>query len=246
MTGLLTALTFLTTLPIPLRRMDKPDSLGRAAPWFSLVGALLGGLLWLAFAGLGWLFPQTIVAALVTALWALITGGLHLDGLADCCDGLLAAAVPERRLEIMRDPRLGTFGGVGLALFLLLKFLAVLSLPPDLRLAGLVLAPALARWLLLPAALQPQARPGGLGAAFAGQLSRWGLLVGALTPAALATLFGLHAWLAAAMGCLAALAAVALARRRLGGVTGDVFGLVVELSELAVLLGFSMHLPGLF
>src|SRR5262245_61596780 len=98
--------------------------MGRAALWFPLIGfglglVLAGGLLLFRL-----FFSPALAAALTVAAWAALTGGLHLDGLADCCDGLLATATPERRLEIMRDPRLGAFGVTGLTLFLILKVLA--------------------------------------------------------------------------------------------------------------------------
>jgi adenosylcobinamide-GDP ribazoletransferase len=205
---------------------------------------------------LGALFSPVLAAALLVALWAALTGGLHLDGLADCFDGLLAAVPPERRLEILRDPRLGAFGGIGLALHLLLKTLAVASLPAfslslplpfalglllPASLAPLLLAPALARWLILPVALQPMARPGGLGAEFALGLSRRALLISALIPLGVALLSGPRGLLAAALAALVAAGLVLLALRRLGGLTGDVLGLVVELAELVVLLTFAMH-----
>jgi adenosylcobinamide-GDP ribazoletransferase len=179
------------------------------------------------------------------ALWAALTGGLHLDGLADCGDGLLAAVAPERRLEIMRDPRLGAFGGLSLVLFVIIKILAVASLPVArpwtalLAVGPLLLAPVVGRWLILLAARQPAARAGGLGQAFAAGLPPRSLLLAAVLPAALALLGGPRAGLAAGLACVVALAILRLARARLGGVTGDVFGLVVELAELTVLLTFA-------
>jgi adenosylcobinamide-GDP ribazoletransferase len=251
MTGLRLALGFLTAIPI---RVEAPaqDSLGRAAVWFPVVGLLLGGLLAAAHAALGLLFPPLLAAGLVVALWAVLTGGLHLDGLADCCDGLLAAVSRERRLEIMRDSRLGAFGAIGLVLFLILKVLALASLSTDLRIThyalrftsyALLVAPALARLLLLPVALQPAARAGGLGAAFASGLSPGRTAVAAVLPLALIVLGGWRAAVAAGAACAVALGVAGLARARLGGVTGDVLGLTVELAELAALLAFAARLP---
>ncbi len=233
------ALSFLTILPI--RAPDsRPEDLGRAAAWFPAVGLVLGALLVAARWALGWLFPPLLAAALVVALWAALTGGLHLDGLADCGDGLLAAVPPARRLEIMRDPRLGTFGGLSLCLFILLKILAVAALPVGpARLYALVLAPALARGLMLLTVRQPSARPGGLGAAFALGLTPAGLLAAAGLPLVLVLLGGWRAAAAAGLALLVTLAVLGLARRRLGGVTGDVFGLTVEMTELAVLLAYA-------
>lgn len=237
------AVGFLTVIPVRILEPFRPGDLGRAAAWYPLVGLLIGfGLCAVRFAAAR-LFPDPLGAVLVVAAWAALTGGLHLDGLADCCDGLLAAVAPERRLEIMRDPRLGTFGGAGLILFLLLKTSAVMAIPPA---AGswqvffpLLLAPVLARALLLLAARRPMARPGGLGAEFALGVTRLTYFWAGLVPLALLGFGGLRGLTAAAVGLLVALGVIRLANRRLGGLTGDVLGLQVELVELAVLLVFA-------
>ncbi len=186
-------------------------------------------------------FSPLLSAALVVALWAALTGGLHLDGLADCGDGLLAAVSPERRLEIMRDPRLGTFGGATLILYLLLKTFAIASLPVPSIIAFL-LAPAIARWLILLVAVQPSARPGGLGAAFKQGLNRTVYVGAAIIPIILIVLGGWRAVVAAVAAHLGALIIVRVARSRLGGITGDVLGLTVEVSELIILLAFAAAL----
>src|SRR5690349_10909663 len=127
MNDFLLAIGFLTVFPV---QTSAPESggLGRVGRWFPTVGLVLGVILAAVHFLLGQLFSPLLTAALVVALWAALTGGLHLDGLADCCDGLFAAVSPERRLEIMRDPRLGAFGGLGLILFIILKILAIASL----------------------------------------------------------------------------------------------------------------------
>jgi adenosylcobinamide-GDP ribazoletransferase len=239
MSGLWLALGFLTA--IPARSVaPQPGDLGRAAFWFSLVGLLLGGLIAGAKCLLDLFFPPFLTAALSVALWAALTGALHLDGLADCCDGLLAVASPERRLEIMRDPHLGAFGVVGLILYLLLKVGAVQALPAC-DWVPFLLAAATARWLILPVARQPNARPGGLGADFALGLTRRALVLAALFPLALLLFGGVRAVLATGLAGLMTFGVARLARTRLGGVTGDVFGLNVELAELAVLLTYAVQ-----
>lgn len=238
------ALGFLTTLPVPraAQSAPRPGDLGRAAVWFPLVGLGLGALL-LGADGVGrWLFPPLLAGALVVAFWAALTGGLHLDGLADCGDGLLAATSPERRLEIMRDPRLGAFGGLSLILFVLLKVLAVAALPAGdwwVRALPLLLAPVAGRWLLLLAARQPNARPGGLGADFALGLRPAALWLAGAATLLLTLLGGARGLVALALAHFLALLIFRAARARLGGVTGDVFGLTVELTELTVLLTFA-------
>lgn len=242
------ALSFMTMIPVRVTESLQPGDLGRAGAWFPLVGLILGGLLALARWGLGVILPGPLDAVLVIALWAALTGGLHLDGLADCCDGLLASLPPERRLEIMKDPRLGTFGGAGLLLHLLLKIFALAAITSiaaqgPLSLLALLLAPVLARWLILITARQPMARPGGLGVEFALGLRQRAFFTAAVLPLALIVLCGWRGLLAALLAHLMVWGVIRLARARLGGVTGDVLGLTVELGELAVLLAFAVRLP---
>jgi len=252
------ALGFLTVIPMRFSDLLQPGALGRAASWYPLVGLLIGGFLVAARFGLAFLFPDPLGAILVVALWAGLTGGLHLDGLADCGDGLLASVSPERRLEIMKDPRLGTFGGVALLLHLLIKIGAVMAIstlpvrealfpgipglaflaPPYL--APLLLAPALARWLIILAARQPMARPGGLGVEFALGVTRRTFFFAALVPLLLVLLGGWRAILAVVFAHLLTAGIIRLARSRLGGMTGDVLGLIVELGESVVLLVFAI------
>lgn len=225
------AATFLTTLPAPPFDVP-PGGLGPAARWFPLVGLVIGLLLWGVQTLAALFFSTTLVGAIVVLAWVALTGGLHLDGLADCCDGLLATTSRERRLEILRDPRVGTFGALGLILTLLLKTLAAGMAAP----AALLLAPVWARWLLLWAAHQPQARPEGMGAAFASGLTPGVIATAGLLPVVLLLFGGGRGLVGAALATLAMLALVRLARERLGGVTGDVYGLVVEVSEVVMLL----------
>ena len=149
------AFGFLTILPMPRVEYESND-LGRAGKWFPFVGAVIGTLLFGAESLYLQFFPKLLTGALTVTLWALLTGGLHLDGLADCFDGLTASVSRERRLEIMRDPRMGAFGGIGLSLFLILKVLATGFLFD--RIFGLLFAPIVARCAMLLAARQRCAR----------------------------------------------------------------------------------------
>lgn len=232
---ILIAFSLLTTLPLPSPASWQPGDSGRAAGWFPLVGLviglLVGGVHWLG----GLVFPPLVTGALALTAWVALTGGLHLDGLADCADGLLYPGAPEKRLEIMRDPRLGAFGAIGLALALLLKFSVLASLTPS-TLPAVLLAASLARWCILPAGLLPPAKPGGMGADFAAGLQETALVGSGFIPLGMACLLGVRGLLAAALGLLAAFGVLTLAKNRLGGITGDVFGLLVESVETVVLL----------
>ena len=235
------ALSFLTIIPTHIDDEVKIEDLGRAAGWFPLIGTLIGLLVILVRWGAGLFVSPLIAAILAVIIWSMLTGGLHLDGLADCCDGLLAAATPERRLEIMKDPRLGTFGGAGLMLHLLLKVALLSTLSGMSIVWSVALATSLGRWVVLLAARQPQARLDGLGSAFASGL-RWPMiLVAGLLPVTLAAMAGMRGFVSVGMVCLAGLIVFRVVKRRLGGMTGDVFGLLIELSEVVVLMVFAVQ-----
>jgi len=235
--GLLLAVRYLTIVPLFDPGATSREALGRAAGWFPVVGAMLG----LALAATDWLttrlFPSLLAALLTVTVWKFFTGGLHLDGLADCLDGLMGHD-RERRLAIMRDSRIGTFGAVGLILMLMLQIVAIADLPALARWRVLVLAPAVARATpALVARLFPPARAEGQGAAFvAGVGPRQ--LASALAVAGLVAglTLGRVGVIAAAVAWLAAVVVAGLIARRLGGVTGDVFGAAVESAELAAAL----------
>lgn len=121
MNALLAAVALLTIVPI--RRALNFNA--RAFTFFPLVGALIGVVLTTAFLILRLVFPPLVTAAVIVTFWALLTGALHLDGVSDAFDGLLAATTRERRLEILKDVHVGAFGATGLVLVLLLKFAAL-------------------------------------------------------------------------------------------------------------------------
>ncbi len=256
MKSLLIALGFLTAIPVRTRA-PAPGDLGRSGACFPFVGLVLGAVLLAAQAVLSGRFPPLLSATIIVALWAALTGALHLDGLADCADGLLATVTRERRLEILRDPRVGAFGVVSLTLFLLLKAQAVGALlgaggdsPGSPRgwsatfhhFAPFVASTVFARWVVLVVARQPPARSSGSGADFSRGLGLRVFGVALVLPL-LVVCAGVAAgkWtvlVAAVIAHAVAFGIIALARARIGGVTGDVLGLTIELAELAVLLTF--------
>ncbi|HET9590465.1 MAG TPA: adenosylcobinamide-GDP ribazoletransferase [Anaerolineales bacterium] len=233
------AFGLLTTLPVKLPGDWSAGDSGRASLWYPLVGLVIGALTWLVWRGAILVFPPLVAGILALAAWVAWTGGLHLDGLADCCDGLLASASIERRLEIMKDPHLGAFSVIGLILVLLLKAAALVSLTYAASF-GILLAAALARWCILPAGLLPSARPGGLGADFSAGLKRSFILVSGVLPIALAFVLEVRGVVSLLLGAGAAALILQLAKSRIGGVTGDVLGMIVEIVETVVLLVFAV------
>lgn len=228
------AISLLTVIPTP---HHYPDAPGRAYAAFPLVGLLIGGLLWaVAWAG-GRVFPPDVAAFAVVVAWVGVTGGLHLDGFGDSCDGLFAAVSVERRLAIMQDSRAGSWAVVGLALLLLGKWSGVGAAPP----VALVIAPVLGRLVAVLAAYSfPYARRGGMGGYFRRGLGRAQVAVALVT--ALAVVGGLGRGLAAPLGGVLVLVALAAwwgARRLGGGLTGDTYGALCELTEVLTLLALA-------
>ena len=235
MISLLAAFQFLSISPAFVRREFGPLELGRAVGFFPLVGAAIGALLW-AFASFAQaLFPAEIIAVLTLGVWLVLTRALHFDGFLDSCDGLFGSFSPERRLEIMRDSRVGAFAVAGGGLLLLAKYAAILSLS---NLSGLMLAPILGRWAMsLVIVAFPYARHEGLGSwmkAHAGWAQA--LLATLLASAFLLWLASAQTLLLVLVSLLALLLLAALFLRRIGGLTGDAYGAICELLELVVLL----------
>lgn len=235
----LAALEFLTVVRLRPWRQVEPAALARAQVFYPLVGLGLGLVLTALDRALGALLPSAPRSAVTVAALVVLTRGLHLDGLADTFDGLLGGRDRARRLEIMRDPRVGTFGVAAVALVLLLKWSALVSLDASGRGAGLVLAPVLGRCaMVVVAAAVPYARPQGLGAGYH-EAARGVPLLGSLAAGLVVALLA-YGPAGLALGVAAALAALAMAgwaRAALGGATGDVYGATCELVETAVLLG---------
>jgi adenosylcobinamide-GDP ribazoletransferase len=239
-TGLRWALGFLTILPVRPKGELEPGQLGRAAIWYPAVGLALGLCLWAAHGLLGIVVPAALTAGLTLALWVGLTGGLHLDGVADCGDGLLASATPARRLEILSDVHVGAFGVASLILVLLVKTLAIGSLAAS---TGLLLAPTIARWTVLLLARAKPARDGGLGGRLHAEVG-WPSLLWGLPLLAACAWLGWQGVVALVLGLSTTWLLGRLAMARLGGQTGDVLGASIELVEVAVLVGFSLRWGG--
>lgn len=236
MSGLAGAVSLLTRFPVS-RRVD-PAGLAAAVPWFPVVGLAIGVVVAGTYAGLTQVLPPVLAAALATLGGAVLTGAFHEDGLGDVVDAFAGGWTRERRLEILDDPRLGTFGVLAVAGTFVVRVTAIATLDAWSALALLPAVHALSRLagILLMRRL-PLATPDGLGASYAARLGGTGeAAAGALAIVPAAALIGAWSVPAVALCALAAAVVGAWARSKIGGITGDVLGATQQVAELALLL----------
>lgn len=232
------AIQFLTVLPVQIRGTVTDNDLGRSMACFPLVGLVMGGVL----AAAAWLMrglPADLGAFVLLLSMTLLTGALHLDGVADSVDGLYGVRDTERRLQIMRDSCVGAMGAVGLVFVVLLKWILLKALWPAAVGPALLAALTFSRWVQAAAAsASPYARSNGKAGAYMAHAPR-PVVLGLVVPVAAPffVLFG------PAGLCLFALVVVAIlllrgfVMRRIGGLTGDTLGLLNEAAEVLVLMG---------
>ncbi len=238
MRGLATAIGFLTAVPIGVRGVLREGDFGRASVWFPVVGLLVG----LMLAGVDWcgraVWDPMVAAALVIGAAVVVTGGLHIDGLMDTADAFFSRASRERMLEIMRDPRSGALGVTAGVCLLLAKFAAYAHLVGGEHWRVIAAAPALGRLaMVIAVGAFPYARESGTGARIAAEVGKRQVIGALALGAAIAVgLLSVGGLLVFAMALALAVAGGAYARRRLGGLTGDVYGAVNEVVEVVVLL----------
>lgn len=234
---------FLSLLPLPgskrlFTEAGTENTFLIGAEYFPLVGLLLSALLWLLISICAPHLSRLVLAALLVVTSVLLTGGLHLDGLMDSCDGLFGGFTRERKLEIMRDSRVGSFGILGGACALLLKFACFASLDARALPAVLLLTLPSARWtMVLLLHLFPGARAEGLGATFRQAVTSRKLALACTFTLIIvllsAQVSGLFVW------CTMTLTALLLGAwitKTLEGLTGDTYGAIAEIAEIVGLL----------
>jgi len=243
-------MSLFTTIPAGVDGALDDEVAARAVLWLPGIGLLLGAIGGGVVLGVGSLNGtgpgRLLGAALAVALIAVLTGGLHLDGLADTADGLGSRRPADVALEIMRRSDIGPMGVGALVLVLLVQVAAVAAIPRAPLAAGaVVLAEVTGRVSVVVATSSPAARPGGFGALVAGRTTaaERALVAGALACAvAAAGLSGggpalaVRGLVAALAGLLAGWLVQRTAERRLGGMTGDVFGAILQVSATTALI----------
>jgi adenosylcobinamide-GDP ribazoletransferase len=234
--GFFIALRFLTILPLPFKKDLTPKEIGGSITYFPLVGLFLGLLLLGLDKGLGLAFPLFLSSVIVVVTLVLLSGALHLDGLMDSCDALVLGKSPEERLKIMRDSHIGSFGAVGGFSILILKCAALTCLTGMERIATLLLMPIMGRWAMTYSIFaHPYPRLSGMGKAFKDEANLGKLIIA--TFISLSIGFALT-WLVG-LGVIASvwvMTAVlgSFLQAKFGGLTGDSYGAIAEVSETTV------------
>lgn len=236
-TGFLAAVQFLTRVPIRLRAAPE---VSRAAPWFPVVGLLIGAVVGGIAAGMLELVPAAVAATVAVLAGTALTGAFHEDGLADTMDAM-GGWTPERRREILRDSRHGSYGVAAMCGTIVLRIVCIASLSPAVAFAGCVSAHGLGRAGAVGVmATAPPMSAEGLGADYARAIRRPAAALG--IAAAVIASIGVVGWWAAPLVVavvVVALIMTTIARRAFGGINGDVLGAVEQLGECAVLVVIS-------
>lgn len=233
----LVALQFLTILPVKIKSEIKDEDFGSSLIYFPVVGLLIGLLLSI-FAFLFGFLPNLVKSILILIASIVITGGIHLDGFADTCDGFYGSRSKEKILEIMRDSHIGVMGVVGIVSLLLLKFSLLVNLPQNILCKSLIMMATFSRWSQgLVCSTSGYARQEGKAKFFIEHAERNAVIAGGLFTLALfllmAKLKGLVIFI---LAFLSALLFTQYVKRKIGGMTGDTIGATSEIAEVLVLL----------
>jgi adenosylcobinamide-GDP ribazoletransferase len=228
------ALQFLTVFPVPKTGVASPGKLAASLMFFPVVGAIIGLILLAAYWVMSWVLPPAVISVALVIIMAVITGAHHLDGLADSCDGLVSGRTAEERLKIMSGPGIGAFGIVGACLLLLLKVTALNAIAYPLV---LLLMPVLGRWVAVLAIYAfPYVRAEGMGAPYKQGIRGYQVAVATVVTLAAAAVLWLEGIIVMVLTGGIACGFAVLIKSRLGGLTGDSYGALIEVTEVAALV----------
>jgi adenosylcobinamide-GDP ribazoletransferase len=238
----LIALQFLTILPFNIKGKIEEKDFGRSLIYFPIAGLLIG----LFLAGIAYIsafLPSLVVSVLILVAWMVITGGIHLDGFADTCDGFYGSRPKEDILKIMRDSRIGTMGAAGVTIIILFKFAILSSIQPENLWKALVLSLVFARWSqVLACATSKYARSEGKARYFIEYAKKSDMVTGALFTLVLCMfLMGFNGIILFAFLSALIFLFIQYVKRKIGGMTGDTIGATNEIAEALALL-FSLIL----
>ncbi|MDH5638143.1 MAG: adenosylcobinamide-GDP ribazoletransferase [Nitrospinota bacterium] len=250
MRRLLAAVGFLTIIPLPRKIKITAEDHGGSAIFYPLVGLGIGMALAFMFRQMTDLAPPLPIFAILVVAMSMISGGLHMDGLADSFDGFMSARPREQALEIMRDSRMGAMGGLAMMSVLLIKFSSLAVMDGNVPALALVMAAVAGRGAMsLAIVIFPYVRAEGLGAPLSGRAG-WGTVVMALLITGLAGVYTGFSGLTGAGYYMWAIMLVwtvvfgLYCRRRIGGMTGDTYGALCETTEALALFIVAGHVYG--
>ena len=233
----LIALQFLTIFPVKIKKEIKNEDFGKSLIYFPLTGLIIGSVLSLTFLVFNFL-PVQVTGALILLISIIITGGIHLDGFADTCDGFYGSNPKEKTLQIMRDSRIGVMGVIGVVCLLLLKFTFIVNIPQNILWKALIMMSVYARWSqVLSCYISRYARQEGKAKNFIEYAGKKEILLASIPT------FGLFLLLIQIKGAilffvsiLPILLFINYIKRKIGGMTGDTIGAVNEVAEVSILL----------
>jgi len=240
MKSFLAALQFLTIIPVKVKSLDE-RTLSRGVMYFPVVGFILG----LILSGIDYAlhsinFNPILSSTLLVIALIVITGGMHLDGVADTADGFFSGKTRDEKLKIMRDPSTGAMGAISLISIIILKIALIYSIIPDSRAIALILMLVLSRWAMVFCMyIFPYARTDGKANVFINGMKQNTLIIATLTAIALVLFVkGMPGVILIIEIALVTALFGKWAVKKIGGITGDTLGALAELSEIAVLLIF--------
>ncbi len=240
------ALTFLTRLPSPVTVKYNEELPSKSMVFYPVIGTIIGLILILLDFIFSFLFGSNISSILLLTALVYLTGGLHLDGFIDTIDGIFSCRKKDRILEIMHDSSIGAFGAIAIILLLLLKYNLFRELGTDARLPLLILMPSLSRFFVLPAVYKyPLAASSKLGRGFNYYLTKreviyagfylWGLML------LVSAIFSFSFYIVLVITLLTYLTVLLFSNhinKKIGGLTGDIYGAIIEISEVVILLAY--------
>lgn len=246
MKNFITGLQFLTRIHIAKETQWSPESFGRSVKFFPLIGAILGSILviinqlfaeYLPFAGI-YMPPHILITLLIVAN-IILTGGLHCDGFMDTMDGIFSGRSKEKMLEIMKDSRVGANGVMAFTLLMMIKWSLLMDLSPLLLPGALLAMPLLGRFaMVMGITIFPYGRLDGIGKAFAQYADKYTLYISIVLTLLIIVPIGKQAILSMAIVSICTMLFAHYITNLLGGLTGDVYGLLSELAEIIVLFVF--------
>ncbi|WP_378955053.1 adenosylcobinamide-GDP ribazoletransferase [Pelosinus sp. sgz500959] len=243
MKDFITGFQFLTRIPIVSQSEWSTESFGRSVKFFPIIGGIIGLLLFgfvyiVQYLG-GGKVPIHAMAIGVVIIEIFLTGGLHCDGLMDTVDGVFSGRPRERMLEIMKDSRVGAFGAMAFSLLILVKYSLIMDIEPMILPYALLVMPIVGRIaVVIGITLYPYARANGLGKVFYDCSHRQTLYVAGISAIVLLVPLGKVAMMSGVLGIAMSFVFCQYVSKKLGGLTGDVYGAIIELTEIVALLVF--------